>query len=306
MKSIVIFTRTIDLNGYPFNDDYHWEAYLDLLLALKSRGVDAFFATNNDTYKGDGVFSVAFSASSKVRIPQFVKTFDVKADLVVEKGGFNGEDVAVLNPAYVHRITSDKAETYRNFAEFQPTSVICSNTGELDEAFAVIPGDMIVVKAPVSNKGEAVYIGSKTDVRVKIGNIFPLIVQEFIDTSVGIKNYVEGIHDVRVKIGGGEVFGGMIRTPAPGELRANLAQGGQARHLMPSALPPEVVRLALEIDKHFQNYPRYYALDFANTASGLKLIELNSKPGFSPMNISPQAKYVVDKLADYLVQLVSA
>lgn len=303
MKTIVIFTRTIDPDGYPFNDEYHWNAYQDLLLAIKARGARAFFATDSSTYRGDGKFSMAYGTDEKCAVKDFQRFENVTAGLVFEKGGFAASDVMVLNPPFVAGITASKAETYRHFAKYQPKSVICADEAQLKQAFSDMPGELIVVKEPESNGGRAVQIGPKDEVWETKPEVYPLIVQEFIDTSVGVPGYVEGIHDVRVKIGGGKIFGGMIRTPAPGEYRANLAQGGSVRHLLPDEIPAEALALAREIDCFFEKYPRYYAIDFANTANGWKLIELNAKPGLSPSSVSPQAARVIDELAQYLIDL---
>ena len=303
MKTIVIFTRTIDPAGYPFNDEYHWNAYQDLLLAIRARGARAYFATDMSTYAGEGVFKVTYGADEKRAVKDFERTENVRAGLVFEKGGFAADDVMVLNPPFVAGITASKAETYRHFAKYQPQSAICADETELKRAFAEIPGEMIVVKEPESNGGRAVQIGPKADIWEARPSVYPLLVQEFIDTSVGVLGYVEGIHDVRVKIGGGKVFGGMIRKPAPGEYRANLAQGGSVRHLTPDEIPEEALKLAKQIDCFFEKYPRYYAIDFANTTNGWKLIELNAKPGLSPAAVSPEAARVIDELAEYLIEL---
>lgn len=305
MTTVVIFTRTLRDDGYPFSDDYHWNAYLDLLLELKSQGAQAYFASGNETYAGNGVFQEAYTTDTKVRVRDFKRFENVKADVVLEKGGFEGSGVLVINPKFVHEITASKSETYRNFAKYQPRSVICADQAAVERAAQEIPGNLIVVKEPVSNAGRAVQIGPKAEVLAKLppAEAYPLVVQEFIDTSVGVPGYVEGIHDVRVKIGGGEIFGGMIRTPAPGELRANLALGGSIRHLLPEELPPQAVELAREIDCFFEKYPRYYAIDFANTPQGWKLIELNSKPGLSPVSAGAQAERIIQKLAEYLIKI---
>jgi glutathione synthase/RimK-type ligase-like ATP-grasp enzyme len=303
VKTIVIFTRTIDPDGYPFNDDYHWNAYYDLLLALRARGAAAYFATDNSTYKGGGVFSRVYGADTKVPLDKLEPTENVRADLVFEKGGFTGEGVKVLNPPFVHKIAASKAETYRHFAKYQPKSIIAEDLASLKRAFEDLPGELIVVKEPESNGGRAVQIGPKAEVLERLPQAYPLIVQEFVDTSVGVPGLVDGIHDIRVKIGGGRIFGGMVRQPAPGEYRANLAQGGTSRHLTADELPEEPLRIAREIDCFFEKHDRYYAIDFANTAQGWKMIELNSKPGLSPQAISPAAKQVTQQLADYLIEI---
>ncbi len=280
---------------------------MDLLLELKKRGVKAYFVTHGD-YAGKGVFSTAYTVDSKVPLEAFDKVHGVKADLVFDKGGFTGEDVKVLNPAYIHKIAASKLETYQIFSKYQPKSIICRSKSEVLAAAAQMPGDILVVKEPDEyvngisvNGGKFVYIGPRAEVLAGLPDRYPQMVQEFVDTSIGIENLADGVHDVRVEIGGGEIWGGTLRIPAAGELKANVAQGGTRRRLSPDEIPAEAKKIALEIDHYFAHYPRHYSIDFAHTTTGWKLIELNNNPGLSPLGLSPQAKYITEKLADYLV-----
>jgi glutathione synthase/RimK-type ligase-like ATP-grasp enzyme len=234
----------------------------------------------------------------------------VKVDLIFDKGGFNGQDIMVLNPSFVHQIAASKLETYRHFGKYQPKTVLCASREETVKAAAEMPGDLIVVKEPdeyvngtSSNGGKFVYIGSREKVLAELPERYPVMVQEFVDTSIGIENLADGVHDVRVEIGGGEIWGGTLRMPAPGELKANVAQGGTRRRLFADEIPAEAKKIALEIDHYFAKYPRHYSIDFAHTTHGWKLIELNNNPGLSPIDLSPQAKYITEKLADYLTTL---
>lgn len=268
-KTIVIFCRHIDKDKQPFNSSYYWHAYTDLLLALKTLGANAYFATSSTSYRGKGLFSLAYTCDRKVPVQQFQTVHNVAADIVYDKGGFKRvEDTNVLNPQFVHSITADKAQTYEHFREYQPASIKCTNESQLSAAVQSLKGDLVVVKTPVGNGGHGVYIGTKNTILHRIPSAFPLLVQEFLDTSVGIDGFVNGIHDLRVKIGGGEIFGGTLRTPAPGEYRANVAQGGTEKHLLPSEIPQEAIRIARKIDRYFAGYPRYYAIDLAHTTQG--------------------------------------
>ncbi|HVQ44831.1 MAG TPA: hypothetical protein VMT30_07795 [Candidatus Saccharimonadia bacterium] len=303
MKTVVIFCRTVDPHGYPFNEPYYWESYLDLMFAIRKRGAQAYFATDNATYLGDGLFSTAYTTDTKRPADEFEVVHNVKADVVYEKGGFTGKDVLVINPAFVHDITSSKTETYKYFGKYQPKTVIAHDRSELERAAEELAGDMIVVKEPEGNGGKAVFIGPRAEVLAKMPATYPLIVQEFVDTSVGIEGLVEGMHDLRIKIGGGKIWGAKIRMPAPGEYRANVSQGGSERYLYTEQIPADVAALALEIDQFFADYPRYYALDFANTPQGWKLIELNSKPGLTPVSQSAPTRHIIEMLADYLIEV---
>jgi glutathione synthase/RimK-type ligase-like ATP-grasp enzyme len=305
-KTIVIFCRNFHEDEPPFTSAYYWHAYVDLLLALKERGANAYFAAGNETYMGNGLFTQAYTSAQKVPIRAFRTVANITADFVYDKGGFvRAEDVAVLNPTFVHTITANKAETLKHFAQYQPTSTLCTDLDQLTQAVKALPGTMAVIKRPTGSGGNGVYIGTKEALLSNMPSGYPLLAQEFMDTTIGIGNFVQGIHDLRIKIGGGEIWGGTLRVPAPGEYRANVAQGGKERHLFPDEIPSEARSIALEIDRFFAPHPRYYAIDLANTTQGWRLIELNSKPGLSPVYLSAQAKHITGKLADYLVQLAS-
>lgn len=302
MKNIVIFCRSLAIDGYPFGDPNYSVSYIDLLLTLKLKGVNAYFAADNNTFH-DGVFLQALTADAATSIDQFDLVENVQPSLVYEKGGFTRKGVAVLNPPFVELITSSKIETYKHFSQFQPTTFVCDNADDVKLAFENIKTDLVVVKEPVGNKGDKVQIGEKLTLINKLPNYYPLIVQEFMDSSVGVPGLAEGIHDVRVEIIGGEIAGGLLRIPKEGELRANVAQGGSKQNLSPEELPDAIVAIAREIDKTFKDYPRHYAADFANTPEGWKLIELNNKPGLQLKNSNPQAKNIVEMLADYLIEM---
>src|SRR6185369_4022044 len=126
MKTIVIFCRTVDPAGYPFNDEFYGEAYLDLLLTLKARGVQAYFAAGNETYLGDGRFSVVYDTDAKKPANEFEEVRDVRADLVFEKGGFTGSGVLVINPEFITHIAGNKILTYEHFKQYQPATVVCN------------------------------------------------------------------------------------------------------------------------------------------------------------------------------------
>ncbi len=303
MKTVAIYCRNIDADKYPFKEVYYWNAYLDLLLLIKARGAQAYFVTDMTTYLGNGVFSRGYTTDRKVPVDEFKVNKNIKADIVLEKGDFIATDVKVLNPVFVSHITESKIETYKFFSKYQPETIICKDNVELIAAIQKIESELIVVKEPVSYGGIAVQIGTRENVIKNISDNYPMIVQEFLDTSVGIKGMTDGMHDLRIKLGNGRVWGGTLRIPKLGEYRANVSQGGSERHLFPNEIPIEVINLALEIDSFFADYPRYYALDFANTPNGWKLIELNSKPGLSPVSFSEQSRSITESLADYLIEL---
>lgn len=302
---VVIYCRNIDANKPPFNSGYYWHAYMDLLLTLKEHGADTYFATGYTTYMGKGMFSKVYTADTKVPVANLQVSANVRADIVYDKGGFPREEgIAVLNPSFVHDITSNKSKTYQHFSSLQPRTVLCRTSEEALTTLRSITSDKVVFKKLESNGGRGVSIVNSTVAAVAAKTLeYPQILQEFIDTSGGIAGLCDGYHDLRIKIGGGTIWGGTLRQPKQGELRANVALGGSERHLSPDEIPEDAKQFAMRIDSFFSEFPRYYAIDIANTKQGWRLIELNSKPGLSPITKSPQSRFITNQLAAYLYRL---
>jgi hypothetical protein len=91
VKTIVIFCPYVAADKYPFNDPYRWDSYQDLLLAIRARGAAAYFAADNATYRGQGVFATAYTTDRKCQVAEFEVARDVKAGLVFEKGAYQGQ-----------------------------------------------------------------------------------------------------------------------------------------------------------------------------------------------------------------------
>jgi glutathione synthase/RimK-type ligase-like ATP-grasp enzyme len=312
--SIVIFCTSLKLGGEPISSNYYWEAYLDLLLALKDRGVEAYFATDNNTYLGGGLFSVAYTADTKIKDPKYLRAVKgVKANVVFERAEsdpFQGKDVAVINPEAIRRIANNKIAIYQQFPALQPASVVVNDHNALIAAIDVVAAEKVVVKEPDGYGGEAVYIGTKTEVLERIPTTkYPLLVQEFVDTSGGVPGYGPGVHDVRLEICGGQITCFYIRQAQAGQLHSNVHLGGTMTFLPTEDVPTELVKLVAEIDQVFAPSPRFYAADFAHSRQGWRLIELNDYVGLARLSENGQpspndeeALKTLGRLADYLVE----
>lgn len=300
--SIAIFCRELKEGGDPFTSDYYWQAYLDLLLALKARGVRAYFVTDNNTYRGYGVFDVAYTTDVKTTIAGLTPIKNVHVDLVFDRGGFIGRDVATINPAILQKIGMNKIEMYKHFAALQPYSIICDSKDEVLAAFDKIEGSTIVVKEPEGCGGKEVYIGPREKVLAQLSGEYPVLVQEFLDTSAGIPGYVSGVHDIRLSVCGGKFIGYYVRTAAEGSLHSNVSRGGKMVFFDVSHIPPEAAQAARAVDVYFNKYPRYYAVDFMYTPKGWKMLELNPYLALLPETEGVDAQNTLDELADYLIE----
>ena len=304
IKTIVVYCKTLDFGGDPFENAYYWEAYQDLIVGLQNRGIDAYFAKAG-SYAGNGVFAEAYTFEEKSKTTDnLVKHTDVVADLVFDRGYFPGRDVPMVNPPSMHKIGNSKVEIYKHFAQFQPFSVICNNRQELLDALQKITGDQVVVKEAEGSGGSQVYIGTRDEVNAKVADDrFPVLAQTFMDTSVGVPGLVNGRHDFRMIMCGGELVGCYLRTPKDGEYRANVSKGGTMTYLSVNDIPAEAAEIAHQIDEQFKDGPRYYSVDMAHTAEGWRLIEVDSLLALHPVAVDKNLSYLMDKLADYLVKV---
>jgi glutathione synthase len=305
MKTIAFFVRNIDPEKYPFSvRELYYYSYQEYLLAMKRAGAEVFFVTGNDSYLGDGRFALGYAIDTVSEVKDFRLVGEFEADLVFDKGGFEGDGVKTMPDKRLRRVMDDKAETYERFREFQPLSVTCGSVEEVRAAMGQMPGDRVVIKSPFGSGGSHVYIGTKDEMAVPEHEGWPLMVQEFLDMSEGIPGVVTGPHDLRVLVAGGTILGATLRVPAPGSLYANVSKGGTERLLSVEEIPDEVKVMAHKIDAELDDLPRYYAIDFARSRGKWYLMELNNKPGLFREANGPLARTFMDGVAKYLVGLI--
>lgn len=299
--AIGIFCRELNEGGDPFSNERYWQAYQDLLLALQTKGVDAYLVSDNNTYRGYGHFTEAFTTDTPGAIKDLQRVENITVDLVFDRGGFIGRDVLTINPPILTKIASSKIEMYEYFASLQPKTFIAKNKKQVEKVANKIPGDKLVVKEPEGSGGNEVYIGTKQKVLQQLPDHFPVLVQEFLDTSAGVPGQVEGVHDARLGICGGRIITYNIRRAQDGKLHANVAQGGELIHFDVTEVSAELREAATVIDGLFADQPRYYSLDFVHTAAGWKMVELNSYLGLRPAKEGREARKTMDLLSTYLV-----
>jgi glutathione synthase/RimK-type ligase-like ATP-grasp enzyme len=310
MKKIAIFCRSFEEGVEPFTSDYYWQAYQDLYFALKERGLDVYFATDNNTYEDYGCFSTAYTICKKIplnKIHTMQQVHDVQVDMVFDRGAFIGRNVPTVNPAIVQKIGMNKTEMFKYFAEYQPVSFICHNADEIREAFAKTEGDKVVVKEPKSfGGGKGVFIGDKKEVINRLPATYPLLVQEFLDTSAGVPGYMTGVHDVRLTTCGGKIIGCYIRQAKEGSLHSNVSKGGKMIFFEAQQTPRELIDIVEDVDTLFARHPRYYSIDFMYTPKGWKMLEINPYLALLPITDGIEAVRTLNYLADYLTATCNA
>ena len=168
--------------------------------------------------------------------------------------------------------------------------VAADNQPESFERFAAIaaawglePDDRIVLKKNFLSGGQGIHVLPVRSVHTDLyADWRDVMVQTFCDSSGGIPGLVDGTHDLRVTLVDHAPITTMLRTPATGKLLSNVSQGGTEKWPSLAEIPSEALAMATAIDRrlaHFGN--SIYSIDMVSTPYGYKLIELNSRPGFS-------------------------
>lgn len=176
--------------------------------------------------------------------------------------------IGILNNPFVEEVCNDKYLTYTFLKRYAPKTF-------LSLKYIHSAGKhLAVIKPRYGAAGKGVKI-KKAKLIKNLEKDF--ILQEFIDTSYGIKNVVGGVHDFRIVMINNKMMDFYIRVPRKG-LISNISLGG--RMLRTSKIPRRIIRVGRYVDKKFKRFkPRIYSIDF--------LVDKNQKPWIVEMNSHP-------------------
>lgn len=310
MRYVAIYVSPIDpVKGPSFKPPLYEKAYPQLFSLIRRQGALVVLVhRQSETYLGDGVFSeywvpVFDDEYTVVGYRHHKQSIAIKT--VYDKARLTADDVTIINPMGIRDICRDKLKSYEFIPDLHPASRVVSDQAALDQIITQKDQATVAIKELDSNGGRAVYVGKATDYK---GNLaFPLIVQDFVDTSGGYHNLAEGMHDVRVALFDGEIVHGRLRTPGKGELRANASFGGHNRALALSEIPESLVQTAKKIDKKLARLSRgghrFFSVDFGHDVNSKewKVFELNAWPGLVNADTGANEYDYMDRLAQKLV-----
>lgn len=278
--TVAAFLRSNSIADYPLSKEDYQISYFELSQAVAAHGGEMFVACGQDSYLGNGEFSRGWHIDAP---GQYTEISLPKASVIFDKGGFVSDNtVPVFNHPELSRICSDKFVMYQKFSQYCPKTFLVDSQAELADALSALTTPMGVIKPVDGFEGHDVLIKSIEELRVGTYT-FPVLVQEFMDTSGGIPGIIEGTHDLRIALFNDTILYSYVRTPPPGKFTANVAQGGAFRMVAVADLPTEVREIVTQIDKQMAPYgPRFYGIDVGITPQGPHLIEMNSKLGLLP------------------------
>ncbi len=302
MDSIGVFFNDADFDQYPFTDPAYKSAYTDLGAIFLQKHTEFFILRNPKTYEGDNTFSSGWrytqSGFEAMEGP-------ITVDLIYNKGSHLMPDPAanIVNKLEFDMLCRNKMKTYELFPALFPRTSLARTQEEAVQAIDALPSSIAVLKPQDGWGGKNIWIGPKTEAAQHLSS-FPVIVQEFIDSSGGLPGFPNLRHDFRITVANGKPFFTYLRIPAEGKFVANIAQGGRPIVVPPHLRPPEPMAFVKMIDAHFTQFGnRLYSIDCARDVSGAwKLIELNDQPGIMPReDCFEYADQYFEDLSEFLI-----
>ncbi len=300
-----VFLPEKNISDHPFDVDYYRQAYFELSQEISALNGEMVIVREEKTYQGKGLFSRAWKMLDPLNYQLLGAT---KIDVLFDKGEFVLKaDLPIFNHPDLNHVCTDKFAMYERFKQFCPLTLLVNNQQEYFIALEQISTDKAVIKPLAGQEGIGILIDSTDKLSNEQIKTFPIVVQEFLDTSKGVPGIVEDYHDLRIALFDGEIIYSYLRTPPPGRLTANVSQGGKFVMVEPKQLPEEVLPIVQAIDAELAYVGhRFYCIDFGITPDGPKIIEMNSRLGLLPNQDSSAFVEVKKKLAKTFAEMSQA
>ena len=169
------------------------------------------------------------------------------------------------------------------FVQFAKPYHRVTSKEELTTVLAELPTGLVVAKPEHGNAGEGVLIlesGALQNTTLS----YPILVQEFIDSSAGIPGIMRGLHDLRLIFSNEEFLYAYYRMPKAGSFLANIARGGSLAIIEKESIPGSVWPIVKEVQAYYKKFKqKIYTLDLLFDQAGMPwIVELNTMPGLYP------------------------
>lgn len=305
-----------------FTTHYHKGAsYLALLETLTHRGHRAFLAYDAASWHSDDRFTPAAEYRNRTLQPPIKhdggdNDGSIRADVIYNLGNIPGDAFShrkgrhtrIVNTPEFKSFCASKITVYEYLKEFFPKTIAITSETAIAEALKRLSGDRIVFKPNTGTNGRGVRILKKDEVkfddemRAIIAEPGGALLQEFVDTSHGIPNICDASHDLRLAVINGTIALTHVRTPEPGSLIANYAQGATIHELAINDIPKNIFAFHKKIHARIAaQFPdTIYTADLGiNTDGKPILFEINGTIAFPWPEFESKDAFV-EKLARYL------
>lgn len=288
MKKTILILYTLHDTGsnIPFSDLKYQRCYEILYSTAAEQGI-VFCRAPVDWYDHEsGSFLQAWFFENR----QWALKPNILPNVIYDKTAFGtvsedtyerfSEKFPLINNPEFTKIAGDKYATSLLLPHYFKPYLLVPSESVLSEKIKGIVGEYVVIKPLSSSGGEGVIIDTAKNVFARQLS-YPLILQEFIDSSHGIPGITPGHHDLRLVFINDELVYSYVRVPKAGSLLANVAQGGKMFIVASQNLPPSINPAIVAVQKAFARFPRkIYTIDLMFDESAHPwIVELNTMPG---------------------------
>jgi glutathione synthase/RimK-type ligase-like ATP-grasp enzyme len=306
-KLLILYGRANWKNNRPFEKAMYQECYEYFYQLAKKDGLQVFRASYQwyDAEKKTFKYAWTFDGG------KWQRTKNIRPDIIHDKTKSRLEvhyfkeqlekDFKIINDPEFTLLADNKFYSSLIFPKYFKRYYRIESRDDIRKIFEVTKSKYLVIKPFQGSGGEGVRIIQKNDLK----NISPsrkFIVQEFVDSSKGIKGLVKGFHDLRLVFIGNKLIYSYIRQPKKGSLLANLAQGGTMFIVEKKDLPKSVFPIIRDVLDVFRFYePKVFTIDLIfDKKQKPWVVEFNTMPG---MYFSPDQKKWMDRMYGELIKV---
>ncbi len=286
-KILIYFTKKeVAADPYAHLPDRR-EIYWSLFREGRSRGLDMYLGVKPTLHHGGMEFeNVLFFTGEEFVLHREKIIFNAIFDRSPRKDFPTPDiDAKTLNSSAFKKLANNKYQTYALLKRYMPKTFPIASRQDFTTSLSLFqPKEMVVFKPVDSFGGKGVIITEAKNLLPDL--VIPgkkFILQKFIDTSGGVPNIIPSHHDLRVIIINGAPILLQARSPKPGELRANVSQGGLSIEFPYTAAPLALQNIVSQvhplIDSMYSS--PFYSIDFGIDSDGTPYIfEINDQIGF--------------------------
>ena len=285
----------------PFSNMTKNKAHVLFSKIAKKSGLNVFFADYKEYFNGALKKSWYYNRGWKLVHDQGIDVIysrfaasiysNNKRNKAAEKfKHYMAKHTPMINHPTIDEFCWDKLIIREFFPEYTPKTFIINTKKKLKTVLPRIKTQKYVLKPRYGTLGKDIHILDKDELPKKVKK--DTLVQEFIDTSGGVKGITHRVHDLRVIVANGKIDHTFVRIPKKNMLIANVSLGARKEFFSSKKLSPEAVKIVKKVDKLLKSHkPRLYSVDFLfNKEQKPYIVECNSQPMID--------KYAYGKFAD--------
>ncbi|XLQ20645.1 MAG: RimK family alpha-L-glutamate ligase [Candidatus Moraniibacteriota bacterium] len=288
MKKVLILFGEKDWNGPAFADmtSGYTLCYEYLYELANQHGIQLYRASYKWYDNKNNIFLYVWTYKNG----SWIRDYNIKPDLIYDKTSSKSETdlfksslneiFPLINDVEFTNLIDNKLFTSLLFPQHTKKHYKALNITDLKSILQSIKTEKVVLKTSSDSGGKNVYILQKNE----IDNVelpFPILAQEFIDSTNGITGITDSVHDLRLVFIENDLIYSYIRIPKKGSFLANLSQGGSMKILQNEQLPTSVNTLVTDVQNTLSTFKnKIYTIDLMFDENQKPwLIELNSMPG---------------------------